>query len=211
MEKREFSGGKIRELQAREEFDYYDLNHQDSWLDSLVDFIKQVFAAFANWISQQVGWTVNPFIFEVIFYGIMVIGLAFFILKMIGVDVRGSFFFKSKKVEAAPYQLDEQDIHEMDFEQLIAEAKNENNNLLIIRYRYLQILKLLTDKKLIHYELRKTNAEYQNELRQHAASSDYRHLALCFEKVWYGRIEPDLALSQTAESHSEKIKSLLNE
>jgi hypothetical protein len=48
------------------------------------------------------------------------------------------------------------------------------------------LLKELTDKNLIHWQIDKTNNDYTIELSKSKFSSQFNELALLYEYIWYG-------------------------
>ena len=213
MPQRNFDPEKIKELQALPEYGYYDQGQPQGWFESFLGYIKEKIAAFFEGLFEAIGWSYDPLylvFFEYFFYALMIGGVIFFILKMIGVDLRSTLLFRKTNLAKTDFDLSDEDIQTMDFDELIANAEAQSNFVLLIRYHYLQILKLLSDKELIQYEIRKTNEEYRRELKNHPTLNDYKDLVLCFEKVWYGRIKASSALSSTAVSSSANIKKKLS-
>jgi len=71
-----------------------------------------------------------------------------------------------------------------------AELKNalmQNNHRLAVRLQYLQLLKLLSDKKLIQYKEGRTNNDYLLQLYATPYYKDFKNLTRHFEYAWYGQ------------------------
>lgn len=84
------------------------------------------------------------------------------------------------------YQVLDENIHEMDFEQLIQKAIEQQDYRRGIRLLFLYALKLLSDRHLIQWEAGKTNHEYASELDRTELKSGFHNLNFYFEYAWYG-------------------------
>lgn len=100
-------------------------------------------------------------------------------------DFAGAFFGRSTATDMN-LGIEEENIHEMDFDALIREAEQQKNFRRAVRLQYLQILKQLTNRNLIRWRPEKTNHDYLNELSQANLQSAFRELTNTFEYVWYG-------------------------
>ncbi|HAS41209.1 MAG TPA: hypothetical protein DCS93_12060 [Microscillaceae bacterium] len=119
-----------------------------------------------------------------IYYLIVAGILIYAILKLINADLS---FSRSKKSQSqVTFAEIEENIHEMDFDQLIAEAKSKQNYRRAVRLLYLQILKKLTDKALINWQIDKTNHDYERELAYTSLHQSFQAVTLRFEYVCYG-------------------------
>lgn len=117
--------------------------------------------------------------------GISAIVIVFAILKLLGIDVRGAFYKVSKPVTLQADLLEE-DIHAMDFADLIAKAEAQGQLRRAIRLQYLLALRELSERDLITWQEAKTNQEYVLELRRAELRPAFRQLTRLFEYVWYG-------------------------
>ena len=121
--------------------------------------------------------------FLVYFLCILVIG--FVILRLLKMDMRQLFNPKPNQ-GAVLYEVGNENIHEMDFEQLIAEAIEKGSHRTAVRLIYLQCLKLLTDRQLISWKPGKTNHDYIYELGTLEIKNNFRDLSNYFAYAWYG-------------------------
>jgi hypothetical protein len=127
---------------------------------------------------------------EFIIYIIMVAILVFVIVKLLGLNYQ-SLFLKKKKITTNDLSVFEEDIHQLDIEALIERAVNNREYRLAVRYLYLKLLKRLSTKELIIWEINKTNTDYAKELKQTPYYVMFNRLTSIFEYVWYGEFEPD--------------------
>jgi len=105
-------------------------------------------------------------------------------------DIRALFYGKSASVKIDFTEL-EDDIHKINFDELIATALAKKDFRKAIRLHFLKLLKELTDNNLINWKIDKTNNDYQIELANSKYSSKFKELAVTYEYVWYGDFHLD--------------------
>jgi hypothetical protein len=89
--------------------------------------------------------------------------------------------------EEADQPTDGENIFEINFPQEITRAVAAKNYNGAIRLYYLQALKLLSNRDLIHYSQDKTNNEYVSQLYSSSYYKDFFRLTRQFEYAWYGQ------------------------
>jgi hypothetical protein len=141
----------------------------------------------------------NTSLADILLYLAGIGGLLFFAFSVMKIDVRGIFSKKARSTEV-PYDELPEDIEEMDFEQLIRQAKQKKQYRRAVRLLYLETLKTLTRQQLIHWQPNKTNHDYLEELKGAACYQDFFDLTLRFEYVWYG----DFPIGEAGFSNTEK-------
>jgi hypothetical protein len=77
-------------------------------------------------------------------------------------------------------------LHESDLDRFLREALAAGNYNLAVRLYYLQVIKSLSEKKLIAWAKEKTNREYVSSLQAHTLGESFRDLTRRYERVWYG-------------------------
>lgn len=148
---------------------------------------------FWHWVWQTWYRLINNKSTGTIFqYGLWALAVAvvvFTVIKIIGMD---KVFFMSKKPEdiELPYTELSNDIHEIPFASRIDEAIGRKHYRLAVRLLYLQTLKQLSDRQLIHWKKEKTNAEYLYELNT-SLQKPFGSLTREFEYIWYGEFVID--------------------
>ena len=80
-----------------------------------------------------------------------------------------------------------ENIFDINYEKEIGNAISSENYNLAIRLHYLQLLKLLSQKELIHYSQEKTNSDYASQLYNTGFYKDFFRLTRQFEYSWYGQ------------------------
>lgn len=117
--------------------------------------------------------------------GILVVGiLTYVILRLLKIDALN--MLRSKSRSTLHHTVLEENIHEMDFDKLIADALADHAYRLAIRLTFLYSLKLLSDRQHIHWEPGKTNHDYLRELSAAELKTGFRELNFYFENAWYG-------------------------
>ena len=84
------------------------------------------------------------------------------------------------------YQVLEENIHEMDFEKLLAESVQQQDYRRGVRLLFLYALKLLSDRELIQWESGKTNHDYVGEIETSELKPGFNELSYYFDYAWYG-------------------------
>jgi hypothetical protein len=115
--------------------------------------------------------------------GVGIIGWA--ILRLQGVELSSLFGRKAQSLPI-PYETYQENIHEINFPALIAQAEVQGDYRRAIRLYYLSILKKLTDKALIAWSPSKTNWCYVHEIQHPHLHQPFEKLTRQFEYIWYG-------------------------
>nr|MDQ3048623.1 DUF4129 domain-containing protein [Bacteroidota bacterium] len=122
---------------------------------------------------------------DVLYYLLLGAAIVTIIVLLLKNNIRSLFYGKSAKV-AIDFKEFEEDIHAISFDKLIAEAIAKKDFRKAVRLHFLKLLKDLTDKDLIKWQIDKTNNDYSMELANSQYHSQFRELALLYEYVWYG-------------------------
>jgi hypothetical protein len=122
-------------------------------------------------------------------YTVCAIIICYVILKLTRTNLRSLFGGTSQK-SVPGYEVSDENIHELDFEQLIEEAIARQHYSRAVRLFYLKSLKQLTDRQLIDWRINKTNQDYLSELRKNQVvphiEPTFRQLTFLFEYICYG-------------------------
>jgi hypothetical protein len=181
IEVRAFDASKLNEYKADRQFQYDKMNEPAiglwdrfwMWVWWKVDQVMSTKA------GRNTVWSV------LIVLGVAV--LAFFVYKVMQMNKAGLF------VRSAGSRLDfavgEENIHQIAFDEAIANAINDRNFRLATRLLYLQSLKILSDKNEIEWRINKTNTDYVREVKEKPWQSLFRNLTFQFEYVWYGETQ----------------------
>jgi hypothetical protein len=186
-----FDPDQLAKLRASRDFEYERETAEGlspwqrflRWLRSLVPELDQADEAQSTNLNKTWTWVVRI---------IAALVLVFAITKLLGIDIPFNLDLRGKKTVAAT-PLPE-DIHNIDFAQMIGQALGQGDFRLAVRLHYLQLLKQLTDQGLITWRNWKTNEDYAHEvaaLRNTDLRLGFNQATLVFDYVWYGHFEVD--------------------
>ncbi|MGS0748504.1 DUF4129 domain-containing protein [Halpernia sp. GG3] len=139
--------------------------------------------------------TANRYTFNVLrILGIVTLAfLLYYLVKYLN-SKNGSFFFGRKNKNLAPISSEiHENIHEINLPELIMKYELIKDFRSAIRYRFLYVLKTLSDKNKITWMPEKTNQDYISELKEETSKKQFLDLTYIFDYVWYG----EFSLSQS--------------
>ena len=171
---------------ARELVPDHQTNYFDRFWDKLEDFF-----------DFDVAWMDIPDIIWWLLGALAVMGVCFIIWKnRVGL-------FGSRDVNLTAQEITENDINEVDFDQLIAEAENRGDYLALCRLRYLQTLKAASDASLVSWRRYKTPTQYTQEWQDR----DFGVMTNHFLRIRYGHYTADAALAQKMRSLQQAVQA----
>jgi len=111
--------------------------------------------------------------------------LVVIILMLLKVDALRVLYSGADK-GSLNYKPFEENIHEMDFDQLIRQSLEKKEYRSGVRLTFLYALKLLSDKHHVDWRPGKTNHDYLEELRAAELKTGFNELSFYFDYAWYG-------------------------
>lgn len=176
---------KFQEKYRGKDYDYSTLKPHESLWERIRRNIAKIFRKIFGDIDLM---TANRYTLNFLrFLGVlaMAVVLYFFIKYLMSKD--GNFFFgkKNRKVAIREGEINE-NIHEINFPEIITKFEVEKDFRSAIRYRFLHVLKRLSDKNKILWMPEKTNQDYAVELKDSTLKRSFLELAYIFDYVWYG-------------------------
>ena len=170
------------------------LNDDDYKYDRKGPAPKTWWDEFKEWFWRKIGEIFDSeggsIGFKIFEYLLIAAAIVLIIYLLIKNDIRALFYGKSASVKIDFSELEE-DIHTINFDELIAEALSKKDYRKAVRIHFLKLLKELTDKNLINWKIDKTNNDYLIELANSKYSSQFKDLAITYEYVWYGDFHLD--------------------
>lgn len=140
---------------------------------------------------------------------IIVIYVIYLIVKII-LNKEGQWVF-GKSTTKKIYTDDEieKNLIYVDFEKLIQETLQNDDNRLVIRYYYLWLLKRLSEKNIIDWHAEKTNSDYLYEIQSNDLKTDFQYLSYLYNYIWYGEFEmTDATFLHARNAFERTLKSL---
>lgn len=165
----------------------YSLEKADnSWWDNFKSWLYSYWLRFFQWLfggTKAVGYL--SFFLKIIPYVLLAI-LIFIAVKFFLKTNMNGINLSKKNQSAVTLSEEENIIKNEDIQQLIKNALEDKNYRLAIRYYYLYILKIMSEKDLIDWQLQKTNDDYQQELSNSAYAKSFVTITRLYDYVWYG-------------------------
>lgn len=185
----------VEELKADNAYDYPERGapEPESWWDRL-----------KAWLQELLDFSPNTAWWEYGLYLLIFVALMFALVRLLSMRFNGLF---SRPKAAAPidFRTGEEDIATLDFEEEISKALEQKNYALVVRLRYLQGLRFLSDLGKVQIKPDKTNIDYVYEIKEKPSKEAFAQLARLFDYIWYGEFN---ALEKHAEQSEELIKRL---
>ncbi|MBZ4188540.1 DUF4129 domain-containing protein [Niabella beijingensis] len=159
--------------------------------------------------SQQ---TRGPVIGSGFFSLLPYIAIALFIIILVWYLSANQFILFRKKSTALPVSHTEEasrDIFSIDYAASIRQALQQKNYRLAIRLQYLELLKKLSDRQLIHFLPDKTNFEYLTQMRSSKHYQDFFTATRHYEYSWYGLFDISENMYQKINDTFQQLKQKL--
>jgi len=202
LETRDF-GGDLTEKYNGDEFDY---SSQEGEAQNL---LKRFLNWFFNWIDKSFGINIPPYtmkIIEWLIYILMGCLIVYLFIRFFSGENFSAVFTK-KATSILDINLSEDHIENVDLDTLIKSALDEKDYRLAVRYQYLRILKILSQKGLIDWNYEKTNSDYQREIEGDHLKSGFKDVSYLYDYIWYGEQEIDGLKYETVESRFTTLKN----
>lgn len=198
----------------------FEENFKDNYQDS--DYIYEQAVKESNWWDRFKQWLADLFkrlfslssdsvsgkVVDILIKSLAVILIVFVIYLIVKSIMNGEgqwIFGKSSDKKVIHYEDIEKNIHLVDFEKLIKETLKSGEQRLSIRYYYLWLLKKMSDKNLIEWDIEKTNSDYLYEIKEQTLKSDFEYASYLYNYIWYGEFELDETTFEKAKAAFEKI------
>ncbi|MDR2916994.1 MAG: DUF4129 domain-containing protein [Tannerella sp.] len=191
---------KIADYQADSRFDYnsqLDLPEY-TWFEIVSRWFNRLInSIFRGKFEENITTPVM-----VILFILALLTILFFLYKK-----RPELFMRSKKTAPVPYDIEEENIHQINFDKEISLALNKGDYRLAIRLLYLQTLRFLSDNKLIDWQIHKTPTEYLYEIKNKEMKLPFWELTNHFLQVRYGNYKASSELYETMHGIQSDIKN----
>ncbi|TDN37503.1 DUF4129 domain-containing protein [Hymenobacter sp. UV11] len=200
------AAARLRELRGQHDLQYVEVREEPAQASFWQRLLRWLWRQLTPAMSSQGGKKA----WDVFFYGLMAAALVFAVLKLLQVDITRAFGRAPRGLPLA-YEVGQENIHELNFGEAIAQAEAAGNRRLALRLGYLQLLKQLTDRDFISWQPDKTNQTYLREL---AASYPAGRLAFAeltrqFDYSWYGELPLSADLYQQARAAQQQLAQQL--
>ena len=206
---------------ALKELRYFDSDLNQKYADEVYNYDRKdgetqnVLAQFINWIFKGLqrvfGIDIPPNLAEIMEYIVYVLlgVLALYLLVKFIMGENISSLFTKKAVSILDINIAEEHIENLDLDTLITNAVQQQNFRLAIRYQYLKVLKLLSQKNIIEWHYEKTNLDYQNEINHAGLKPLFKEVSYLYDYIWYGEQEIDDTKYRIAQSRFIALNHIL--
>ena len=165
------------EFKEDKAYNYYDTRIEDD------SFWEQMKKEFSRWFRRTISPDITDEQVNIGFWIAFVVIFLFIIWVVIRYNP--SFFYINRK-NTIGFQIENENIHTLNFDELIKEALKSEHYVEAIRWDYLQTLKALHEKELLHWDTNKTANEYVYELSRPELKPDFKLLTQQFTYYRYG-------------------------
>ena len=119
---------------------------------------------------------------------IVIVFVVYLIVKVI-INKEGGWVFSKSAKKIDVLENVEENIHTINFNKIVKDAVQNKNYRIAVRYYYLWLLKSLSDKDIIEWDIEKTNADYLNEISNLETKKNFQFLSYIYEYSWYGEFD----------------------
>ncbi|MUH37015.1 DUF4129 domain-containing protein [Zobellia amurskyensis] len=117
----------------------------------------------------------------------LLLGVLIYILIRFFLNINASALKQASKNKALVSVSEEEHIIKNEnIQDLINQALAKKDFRLAVRYSYLQVLKLMSEKEIITWELQKTNDDYLNEIAKTELQNPFTSITRLYNFTWYG-------------------------
>lgn len=170
--------------------------------------VKTKWDEFLGWLNDKINWifargdgekassAVNLIV------RILAILVLIFVVYMIVraiLNKEGIWIFGRGHKKIAVGDLAGEDIHALDFNQMVSDTKTTGDYRLTLRYYYLWLLKKLSNRSIIDWHRDKTNADYLYEIKDPQLRKEFEYLSYVYDYSWYGEFPIDANAFEKAE------------
>ncbi len=187
----------VKSYTDSKEYDYFSFHPQED------SFWKKILNAIARWIFRSSDKSITNQQLNIT--GWVIVAIAVILLVVVFFVFRPSLFYRTSKKKRIDYQVEEETIHGVSFDQLIRDALVRNDYSEATRWKYLSVLKVLQDKGLISWEVHKTVNEYVREFKRTDLRQEFRNLSSEFLYVRYGHFEASVEDYERVKAWSDAI------
>ncbi len=205
-----FDKGVISNYKDREEFNYLQKEEKFSWWTGFKRWVNQKYQRFLDWLfgDYRAGWLISA-LTAIVPYLLLGGLLALIIWLFIKLNP-GRSILEEPRTSQVFLNKEEEIVQSQDIKKLIAEAIENGNFRLVIRYYYLLVLQDLDQKKVITYQLQKTNEDYLSEISTASLQEQFKVITRMYDHIWYGSFEISPTNFKIAEQDFLKMISILN-
>ncbi len=202
----EISEDHLTEYRNNSDYDYELEKVDNSWWEAIKNWGYNLLRSFFEWLFG-VDAAPNYIASFLKYVPYLLLGLLLFLLIRFLIKVNSKNIIFSKGNENLVVLSEEERIIKTeDIQMLIKKALDGKEYRLAIRYYYLFLLKLLTERELIDWQLQKTNDDYLAELSNPKLKPLFKKATLLYDYIWYGEFPIDAKGYEKAKTSFDNLK-----
>ncbi len=202
----EITEADLAPFKADKKFNYEIEKSDHSWWEDVKNWLYNILRRFFEWLfGVDAAPSYIAFFLKYIPY--VLLGLLLFLLIRFFIKANTKNILFAKNNEGSVLLSEEERIIKTeDIQGLIKQALDNSNYRLSIRYYYLYLLKLLTERELIAWELQKTNEDYLKELAPSTLKPLFQKVTFLYDYIWYGEFAIDREGYNRAKTNFDQLK-----
>ena len=183
---RSFEG--VPEQYNTADFDYSDTSGQnDAFLSGFWEVLVRIIYKILEFIyGKNLQGNGAQHMLQLLGFVLVLVVIFFVVRWALGRKGRWLTDRSKEKLSDIPMDAIEKHLHQADFPTLIQKAEQQNDTRQSIRLYYLWLLKVLSDKGQIAWEERKTNSDYEREIKDPTQKARFVYLSKVYNYIWYG-------------------------
>jgi preprotein translocase subunit SecG len=191
-----------------EDFSYEPKIEKPNAWERFLESVSRFFSELFNLTNNKATNVVIEIVLKVLAI-CLIIFVVYLIVKSI-LNKEGQWIFgKNSDRKIINYEDVEKNLKLIDFQKLIAQTIKNGENRLAVRYYYLWLLKRLSEKEIIFWDVEKTNSDYVYEISNPEMKQNFSYLSYLYNYIWYGEFDLDQETFEKAQQAFENsIKKL---
>ena len=162
---------------------------KNAW-DRFVEWFKEKLARLFNFGNNETTNKAIDYILKIIAF-LVIIFVIYLIVKSI-LNKDGQWIFgRNSDRNVINYEDVEKNLQAVDFQKLIEKTLKNGQTRLSIRYYYLWLLKIMSQREIINWDIEKTNSDYLYEIKDDQLKQEFSYLSYLYNYIWYGEFELD--------------------
>lgn len=190
----------FKEKYTGEEYQYETKPHIKTSWDRFLEWLANLLSNLFSFGNSDTGWGIV--LIRILAFG--VIGFVVYLIVRAILNKEGMWIFGRARKNIDTQTITEENIHQMDFRQLIEDTKSNGNYRLAVRYYFLWLLKRLSAREIIDWHRDKTNSDYLYEIKNDGLRKDFEYLSYVYDYSWYGEFPLDDRAFAKAEKAFQK-------
>lgn len=185
----------------------YKSKEKNAW-DRFKEWLAGIFKNLFSFSNNEASMNFVNILMKTI--AVLVIVFAIYLIVKAILNKEGKWIFgRNSDKKIINYDDVEKNIQNIDFEKLIQTTIQAGEKRLTIRYYYLWLLKKLSAKEIIVWDIEKTNSDYLYEIKNPRLKDDFAYSSYLYNNIWYGEFDLDDATFEKAKTTFDNtIKSI---